>query len=154
MGYKFHLQLDDDIHGFQIRYVDGDALKCKNIRNMDVIFDAMCDYMESTPITSLSFSIPAYHVGGQNNRAWKQQMIPRTMTTFLMREDDIQYFHMRMNDDITTSALNGMRGKLYYTYMPLMLSVDGTQKQAGGMTEIYVDNGTYRKSFYTVMCLP
>ena len=81
-------------------------------------------------------------------------MIPRTMTTFLMREDDIQYFHMRMNDDITTSALNGMRGKLYYTYMPLMLSVDGTQKQAGGMTEIYVDNGTYRKSFYTVMCLP
>ena len=68
-------------------------------------------------------------------------MIHKTMTTFLMRKSDVQYFHMRMNDDITTSALNTSRGKLYYTYMPIMLEVDETQKQAGGMTEIYLENG-------------
>ena len=74
------------------------------------------------------------------------------MTTFLMRADDLQYFHMRMNDDITTSLINGMRGKLYYTYMPVMVYVDLTQVQHGGMTDIYKKNGTYRKSFYSVMC--
>lgn len=68
--------------------------------------------------------------------------------------DDLQYFHMRMNDDITTSLINGMRGKLYYTYMPVMVYVDPTQVQHGGMTDIYKKNGTYRKSFYSVMCCP
>ena len=61
---------------------------------------------------------------------------------------------MRMNDDITTSLINGMRGKLYYTYMPVMVYVDPTQVQHGGMTDIYKKNGTYRKSFYSVMCCP
>lgn len=154
MGYQYHLQLDDDIHGFQIRYVKDGRLKGKSIRDMDKVFDAMCDYMDETNITSLSFSLGAYLIGGAESREWGRQLIPKTMTTFLMRADDLNYFHMRMNDDITTSALNGMRGKLYYTIMPLCLEVDETQKQSGGMTEIYVDNGTYRKSFYTVMAMP
>ena len=105
LGYKFHLQLDDDVHGFGYRFV-------------------------------------------------QEGMIRKTMTTFLMRADDLQYFHMRMNDDITTSLINGMRGKLYYTYMPVMVYVDPTQVQHGGMTDIYKKNGTYRKSFYSVMCCP
>lgn len=29
-----------------------------------------------------------------------------------------------------------------------------TQKSRGGMTELYLDNGTYVKSFYTVMLAP
>ena len=154
MGYQYHLQLDDDIHGFAVRYVINDKLACYTVRNMDVIIDAMLDYMDSVPFTSLSFGLPAYYMGGLNNNAWKKRMIPKTMTTFIMRADDKQYFHMRMNDDITTSALNNMRGKMYYSYLPCMVELDPTQVQKGGMTEIYQDNGTYRKSFYTVMALP
>lgn len=155
MGYQFHLQLDDDIHGFSWRYLDEKGrLRCKKLKNMDSVFSAMCDYLESTPITSLSFGLAMYYAGGAEAGTWKQQLIHKTMTTFMMRQDDVQYFHMRMNDDITTSALNTSRGKLYYTYMPIMLEVDGTQVQKGGMTEIYQDNGTYRKSFYSVMALP
>lgn len=154
MGYQYHLQLDDDIHGFAIRYIVNDKLACYTVRNMDVVIDAMLDYMDSAPFTSLSFGLPAYYMGGMNNNAWKKRMIPKTMTTFIMRADDKQYFHMRMNDDITTSALNNMRGKMYYSYLPCMVELDPTQVQKGGMTEIYQDNGTYRKSFYTVMALP
>lgn len=71
-----------------------------------------------------------------------------------MRANDKVYFNMRMNDDITTSLLQNMRGKLYYTYLPATIEVQGTQVQKGGMTDIYQDNGTYRKSFYTVMAAP
>lgn len=153
MGYKYHLQLDDDIHGFCIRYEKDGKLKSKKIKKLDVIFDSLCYYMDNAPITSLSFSLPAYFPGGMNKH-WEQKMLRKTMTTFLMRADDVNFFHMRMNDDITTGALNGMRGKLYFTIMPLCLEVDETQKQSGGMTEIYQDNGTYRKSFYSVMAMP
>ena len=154
LGYKFHLQLDDDVHGFGYRFVQDGRLRCVKCNRLDEVFEGMVQMMKESPITSLSFGLSSYYLGGAENSNVKEGMIRKTMTTFLMRADDLQYFHMRMNDDITTSLINGMRGKLYYTYMPVMVYVDPTQVQHGGMTDIYKKNGTYRKSFYSVMCCP
>lgn len=153
MGYAYHMQLDDDISSVSYRYVEDDRRKALTCKRLDDVFEAFVDYMDSTPITALSFGHPAYYPGG-SIKHFMRGMIPKTMTTFMMRADDIQYFHMRMNDDITTSALNGMRGKMYFTYLPLMINTELTQKAGGGMTEAYKDTGTYRKSFYTVMSMP
>lgn len=154
LGYKFHLQLDDDVHGFGYRFVQDGRLRCVKCNHLDEVFDGMVELMQETSITSLSFGLSSYYLDGAENNNVQEGMIRKTMTTFLMRADDLQYFHMRMNDDITTSLINGMRGKLYYTYMPVMVYVDLTQVQHGGMTDIYKKNGTYRKSFYSVMCCP
>lgn len=153
LGYKFHLQLDDDVHGFTYRFAQGKVLRALHCSHLDKVFSGMVEYMKETPITSLSFALSAYNMGGVDGSI-KDGMTRKTMTTFLMRADDIQYFHMRMNDDITTSLINGMRGKLYYSYLPIEVEVDKTQVKAGGMTDIYQKNGTYRKSFYSVMCCP
>lgn len=154
LGYKFHLQLDDDVHGFGYRFVQDGRLRCAKCKHLDEVLEGMVQMMKETPITSLSFGLSSYYFDVAGNRNVQEGMIRKTMTTFLMRADDLQYFHMRMNDDITTSLINGMRGKLYYTYMPVMVQVDKTQVQHGGMTDIYKKNGTYRKSFYSVMCCP
>ena len=153
LGYKFHLQLDDDVHGFTYRFEQGKVLRALHCSHLDEVFSGMVEYMKETPITSLSFALSAYNMGGVDGSI-KEGMTRKTMTTFLMRADDVQYFHMRMNDDITTSLINGMRGKLYYSYLPIEVEVDKTQVKAGGMTDIYQKNGTYRKSFYSVMCCP
>ena len=153
LGYKFHLQLDDDVHGFTYRFAQGKVLRALHCSHLDEVFSGMVEYMNETPITSLSFALSAYNMGGVDGSI-KEGMTRKTMTTFLMRADDVQYFHMRMNDDITTSLINGMRGKLYYSYLPIEVEVDKTQVKAGGMTDIYQKNGTYRKSFYSVMCCP
>lgn len=153
LGYKFHLQLDDDVHGFTYRFAQGKVLRALHCSHLDEVFSGMVEYMKETPITSLSFALSAYNMGGVDGSI-KDGMTRKTMTTFLMRADDLQYFHMRMNDDITTSLINGMRGKLYYSYLPIEVEVDKTQVKAGGMTDIYQKNGTYRKSFYSVMCCP
>lgn len=153
LGYKFHLQLDDDVHGFTYRFAQDKVLRALHCSHLDEVFSGMVEYMKETPITSLSFALSAYNMGGVDGSI-KEGMTRKTMTTFLMRADDVQYFHMRMNDDITTSLINGMRGKLYYSYLPVEVEVDKTQVKAGGMTDIYQKNGTYRKSFYSVMCCP
>ena len=153
LGYKFHLQLDDDVHGFTYRFAQGKVLRALHCSHLDEVFSGMVEYMKETPITSLSFALSAYNMGGVDGSI-KEGMTRKTMTTFLMRADDVQYFHMRMNDDITTAVINGMRGKLYYSYLPIEVEVDKTQVKAGGMTDIYQKNGTYRKSFYSVMCCP
>ena len=153
LGYRFHLQLDDDVHGFGYRFAQDGRLRNVRCNRLDEVFSGMVQLMKETPITSLSFALSAYNIGGVNGSI-KEGMTRKAMTTFLMRADDIQYFHMRMNDDITTSLINGMRGKLYYSYLPVEVEVDKTQVQSGGMTDIYQKNGTYRKSFYSVMCCP
>ncbi|AIF54376.1 beta-glucosyl-HMC-alpha-glucosyltransferase [Lactobacillus phage Ld17] len=149
LGYKFHLQLDDDVHGFGYHFVQDGKLRSVKCNHLDEVFSGMVELMKETPITSLSFGLSSYYLGGAENKNFDKGMIQKTMTTFLMRADDVQYFNMRMNDDITTSLINGMRGKLYYTYMSVMVYVDATQVQHGGMTEIYQKNGENRS---TVSC--
>lgn len=154
MGYAYHLQLDDDISSVSYRWIDDkEKLRSTSCKRLDGVFEGFVEFMDATPVTALSFGHPAYYVGG-NIKKFLRGMIPKTMTTFMMRADDVRYFHMRMNDDITTSALNGMRGHMYFTYLPLMISTELTQKASGGMTEAYKDSGTYRKSFYSVMAMP
>lgn len=154
MGYSYHLQLDDDIFYMYYRVVKNGKLKCIICNRLDDVLAYMVELLENTNITALSFGHPAYYVGGDVKRFYEKSVIPKAMTTFMMRANDIRYFYMRMNDDITTSALNGMRGSMYFTYLPLMVNLEMTQKAKGGMTEEYQNLGTYRKSFYTVMAMP
>lgn len=48
----------------------------------------------------------------------------------------------------------GNRGQLFFTLFNASVVQKETQSQTGGMTELYRDNGTYIKSFYTVMNAP
>ena len=48
----------------------------------------------------------------------------------------------------------GNIGKLFFTVPRLRLEQTETQLNAGGLTDIYLDLGTYVKSFYSVMYAP
>lgn len=154
-GYKYHLQLDDDFTNLKYRYeVDGN-IKSRNCKDIDKVFFSLVKYMDDCPrITWLSFALSNYYLGGVENPNWEKRLIPKTMGSFLMRADQPIKFSMRMNDDITTCALEQTRGALVYTVMPLQIDTPATQHAEGGMTDIYRDNGTYRKSFYSVLCGP
>ena len=41
-----------------------------------------------------------------------------------------------------------------FTIANVMINQGTTQANAGGMTEVYLDSGTYVKSFYTIMVAP
>lgn len=154
MGYKYHLQLDDDFNGFLVRYSDGKKLCSYNPKNIDYIFKSVIEFFEATNIDALSFSLPADFMGGVDSERLKAGLYPKTMGTFFMKQNKKRYFRMRMNDDITTCLLNNRIGNLFLTIAQIMVLTPGTQDMEGGMTDIYVENGTYRKSFYSVMCCP
>lgn len=46
------------------------------------------------------------------------------------------------------------RGELFFTEAHVGLNQKTTQTNEGGMSDVYQDLGTYRKSFYTVMIAP
>jgi hypothetical protein len=63
-------------------------------------------------------------------------------------------FYGRSNEDLTTSVLLGGQGFLFMTFTEVALQQKQTQANAGGMTELYLDQGTYVKSLYSVMYVP
>lgn len=60
----------------------------------------------------------------------------------------------RVNEDVNTYTLLGQQGVLMFTICKFMLNQKQTQSNAGGMTSTYLDNGTFVKSFYSVMYSP
>lgn len=153
-GYKYHVQLDDDFTGFTFRYVKGKKIASKRCNNLDVLFDSVIEYLKNTQMQVLSFALSSDYLGGVNNKKYFKGLFPKTMGTFFIKTEGCPKFCMRMNDDVTTGALYNHKGVLYRTISMIQTETPQTQSMAGGMTEVYRNSGTYRKAFYSVMCLP
>ena len=76
------------------------------------------------------------------------------MNSFFCRTDRPFEFYGRINEDTTAYIVNGNKGKLFFTIANLSLEQLETQSNSGGLTEMYLELGTYVKSFYTVMYHP
>lgn len=154
-GYKYHLQLDDDMTSLSFRLPQKGKIGYKNCTHLDDVFYSLVEFMETAPqVKWLSFGLSSDYIGGLESERYKEGLLRKTMGTFLMRADAPAEFVMRMNDDITTCVLNNHRGAFVASVTVLQIQTPATQHQKGGMTDIYQDNGTYRKSFYSVMCAP
>lgn len=153
-GYKYHLQLDDDYSAFMFRYVKDDKLKSAKVKNLDKLFSLFIEYLSKTNITCLACSVAGDFLGGAQNKRYYEGLLRKCMNTFFLRSDDKFYFKMRMNDDVSTNVMNTMKGKIFLSCTYCMIEMQETQKGKGGMTETYLDAGTYWKSFYSLMCEP
>lgn len=155
LGYKHFLVLDDDYTSFQIRHpVDG-RLRGHEVKNLDRVIDAYLDFMENTPTTTIAFAQGGDYIGGLGNGAmWKPKR--KAMNAFFCDIDRPFHFLGRINEDTNMNLEEGRKGKLIFTLLlgGVMLTQKTTQKNAGGLTDIYLEVGTYRKSFYSVMINP
>lgn len=59
-----------------------------------------------------------------------------------------------MNDDVNTYVTLSHQGKVFFTLGDVSVLQEPTQQNSGGLTDMYKENGTYMKSFYTVMMCP
>jgi len=76
------------------------------------------------------------------------------MNTFICSVDRPFKFMGRINEDVNTYTRLGSVGQLFFTVPNVNISQIQTQANSGGMTELYLDSGTYVKSFYTIMFQP
>jgi hypothetical protein len=151
VGIKYFVQFDDDYTGFQFRFQSAGVYGTWTCTTLEQVFDAMIDFFEATPITTVAMAQGADHIGG-----WVD--VPRArrkaMNSFLCSTDRRFTFTGRLNEDVNTYTSKGSRGAVFLTILGIMLRQTQTQSNAGGLTEMYRDGGTYLKSFYTVMYQP
>lgn len=154
LGLDYFLQLDDDYTSFMFRWQEGDTLLSCETRQMNKVIDAMIDFLDTSGAATVAMAQGGDFIGGIEGTAIRKPLLRKAMNSFMFRTDSDTRFVGRINEDVNTYVVEGSRGKLFLTTTAIMLTQKPTQQHAGGMTEIYLEVGTYYKSFYTVMMAP
>lgn len=153
LNLKYFVEFDDDYTSIGIRYPKDGKLSQLSCENLDEIFELMVDFLLETDALTVCMSQGGDHMGGLTGR-WKKSILRKAMNSFFCRADRPFQFLGRVNEDVNTYTLLGSQGQLMMTITDLMLNQMQTQSNSGGMTDLYLDGGTYLKSFYTVLYMP
>lgn len=155
LGIKCFMQLDDDYTAFSYKFDSkGDYLH-RSIKNLDAILDAILEYYISINVKSIALAQNGDFLGGAEGSFGKgRRLFRKCMNTFICSTDRPFQFVGRINEDVNTYTNVQSRGNVFLTFSNLAINQLATQSNTGGMTELYLDSGTYVKSFYTVMYSP
>ncbi len=148
LGYKYFIQLDDDYTSFLYRNNDGG----KNIKNINKVFELFIEFLECSPqISTVAFSQGGDHIGGYDDT---KKIKRKAMNSFFCSVEKEFKFLGRINEDVNTYLYLGGLGNIFFTIMNIQLNQLATQSNTGGMTDLYLNTGTYVKSFYSIIFNP
>lgn len=156
LGIEYFLQLDDDYtdfrHKFTAELMPIDKLGTKNLNHL---FDIILNYYKRINAATIAIGQGGDFLGGVNGGEQKKLYLKRkAMNTFFCATSRPLTFFGRVNEDVNTYVTLGNRGELIFTINNVAINQVSTQASTGGMSEMYLDSGTYIKSFYTVMYAP
>lgn len=159
-GLRYFWQLDDDYTCF--------AWACRSdkkptthggvIRQLDAVLDACIDFLRASGAATVAFAQGGDFAGGAAGDyavlASEQAFTRKAMNSFICDVSRPVRFRGVFNEDVSTYVEAGRAGELFLTVPRLRITQKATQSQAGGITALYTDCGTYAKSFSTVMYAP
>lgn len=154
LGLRYFLELDDDYTAFDMRFPRDGKLSAKPCRDLDRLFTAMVEFLEDSDALTVALSQGGDYIGGLKGKYYGKMLTRKAMNTFFCRTDRPIGFIGTINEDVNTYTTYGSRGERIFSVTQAAIVQKETQQNAGGMTGVYLDNGTYLKSFYTVMTMP
>lgn len=156
LGITYFMELDDDYIDF--RYKTDHRFRSihkKDIKGLDNVIVSLLNFYKSIPAKSIAIAQGGDFLGGIENDIDKSLNRRRKcMNTFICSTDRLFKFIGRINEDVNTYTWYQSLGNLFLTFPLIAIQQKQTQNNTGGMTEMYLDSGTYIKSFYTVMYSP
>jgi hypothetical protein len=150
----FFLELDDDYVGYRYTTGKNNIFHRSTIQNLDRVFDIFLDYLASTPTQTIAFAQGGDFIGGHGSMFGDILFKRKAMNSFFCKTDRPFSFLGLMNDDVNMYVMAGLWGNLCFTASHVQLDQTQTQASGGGLTDIYLELGTYMKSFYSVMFHP
>lgn len=158
MGYTWFAQYDDDYDEFKLRFNEFGEFGKFDIDDLDTIFDRMIDYADSAGLDSIATAQGGDFIGGAdahiNNNDGKITAKRKVMNTFICNSERPFEFVGTINEDVNTYIRKAQLGKVFLTPNLVNVEQERTQQQEGGLTDAYLDSGTYMKSFYTILYSP
>jgi len=155
VGTKYFIVLDDDYTAFNYKFDTNNQFGEWKIKNLDGVFGALVEYFKKIPALSIAMAQNGDFIGGKESGMAKGPATKRkVMNTFICSTDRPFQFVGRINEDVCTYVNLGSRGELFLQINNVAIIQKQTQSNTGGLTEQYLDIGTYIKSFYTVIFNP
>lgn len=153
---NYFIVLDDDYTAFRYSTMpDGSYMTAGHrIKNCDYIFSILVDYYKSINCKTLAIAQGGDFIGGEGSGLFKKKVGRKAMNFFICSTDRRFNYIGRANDDVNTYVRGGEIGDIFLSVVDVRLEQKPTQKNKGGLTEMYLDAGTYIKSFYSVMFHP
>jgi hypothetical protein len=159
-GIRYFLQLDDDYTTFRWTCDQNGTYLTKNpkTQKLDDVMEASLQFMKDVKADAVAWSQGGDFIGGTNSGLFKRyikgELVRKIMNSFFFDTEKPVKFMGRINEDVNLYVTEGRKGRLFITLPIIRLEQITTQTNAGGLTDIYRDLGTYVKSFYTVMYAP
>lgn len=155
LGVTYFVQLDDDYFNFQYRFNEQLDYAPKLLWNLDAVFAAMLTFYIRSGADAIAMSQGGDFIGGEASQAAKTVRLKRKcMNSFFCSTERPFKFVGRVNEDVNAYTRLASTGMLFFTTNQVNLNQLQTQSNPGGMTELYLDSGTYLKSFYSVIYQP
>lgn len=154
VGVKYFCELDDDYTGFYRRYEKDGKLLTNHITDFDAVCDLMIDFLEESGAKTVAFAQAGDLIGGKDGSKWKERLLRKAMNSFFCSVERPFQFVGRINEDVNTYTSRSQRGDLFLTVCDIALVQKQTQSNKSGMSDVYIDGGTYLKSFYTILFSP
>lgn len=155
LGYKYFLELDDDYTNFRQRFVKEDGqLGTWYLKDFDAVVDSMLEFLETSGATTVAFAQTGDFIGGKDSKVFKDRLARKAMNSFFCSTEKPFNFIGRINEDVNTYVNLGSKGNLFFTVADMSLDQMQTQANSGGMTELYLNAGTYIKTFFTIISNP
>lgn len=155
LGLKYFMELDDDYVSMPYRKaINGKLTEHVYVKQADRLFEAMIEFLQDSGAVTVAMAQGGDFIGGVNGGIYKKRLSRKAMNTFVCTTDRPFQFLGRINEDVNTYTCLGARGDLFFTFADTMIHQCTTQQNKGGMTDVYLDSGTYLKSFYSVMYCP
>lgn len=151
---EYFIQLDDDYTAFNYTENKNCEYTSKAIKNLDKVFEHLLNFYKSTGVNSIAMAQGGDFIGGENSNVFKKKLSRKCMNSFICSNKKPFKFIGRINEDVNIYTKLGSLGFLFFTTSLVRLEQKPTQSNNGGMTDIYLDNGTYVKSFYTIIFSP
>lgn len=153
IGVTYFIELDDDYYEFIYKFKDTKGqVMAKDINS---IFKLMFEYYKSISALSICFSQTGDFIGGIDNGKGMYRFSKRKcMNSFFCSTERPFTFIGSINEDVNTYTTMAMRGKLFLTIPVFAINQKDSQTQKRGMSDVYKLQGTYIKSFTTILMQP
>jgi hypothetical protein len=155
VGVRYFLQLDDDYSGFAVRFKRDWSYRSTTVSTqLDALFDACLRFLQASGATTLCLAQGGDFLGGYSDGRSLCVARRKAMNTFFCDTERPFAFVGAINEDVSTYTSDGRRGALFLTTMLASITQAQSQSQAGGMSTLYLDGGTYLKTFHSVLYCP
>jgi hypothetical protein len=157
LGIDSFVMLDDDYTDFRYKFSSGFQYGNWFLnKNLNFVFNATIQFLYDCKIvTSIAYAQGGDFMGGSNAALARKVTAKRKLMNsfFCLTERPFQFIS-RLNEDVNTYLALGARGVVFLTINQFALQQKQTQTNAGGMSDAYLEGGTFVKSFYSVMYAP